>query len=206
MLNLYIVRHGQTEWNRERRLQGRQNSPLTSEGMLNAKKLGERLQVIDFDCVYVSPSGRAIETLEAMNVSDDSPVHIVDDLNEISFGDWEGKSDHEIGQMDVFKTFWSNPSQYDHRSNQGEDMTDFLNRVSAAIQQITQSNSHGNVLIVTHGMVIQAILCEVRQAKLSELWFDDEIEGTSLTVIEYSTNGFNEVLIGDTSHQLSEIY
>lgn len=206
MVTLYIVRHGQTEWNKERRLQGRQNSPLTNEGLLNAKKLGNRLQAVDFETVYVSPSGRAIQTLEAMNVSLHTPVHILDDLNEISFGEWEGKADHEIERMDVFETFWSNPSQYNHLVNQGEDMLTFTQRVSSAIQHVLQSNSEGNVLIVTHGMVIQAILREVRQVDLSELWFEDEIEGTSLTVIAFSTQGFNEVLIGDTSHQLSGTY
>lgn len=206
MLQLYIVRHGQTEWNKEGRLQGRQNSQLTSEGVLNAEKLGNRLRTIKFESVYVSPSGRAVQTLEAMNVSLDTPVHILDDLNEISFGDWEGKAEHEIERMDVFETFWSNPSQYDPQSNQGEELIAFTSRISKVIHQIIQSNEHGKVLIVTHGMVIQAILREVRQVNLSELWFDDEIEGTSLSIIEFSTQGFKEMLIGDTSHQLSGTY
>jgi probable phosphoglycerate mutase len=72
------------------------------------------------------------------------------------------------------------------------------------MQHIIQANTSGNVLVVTHGMVIQAILREIREANISELWFDDEIEGTSLTVIEYSNNQYKEVTIGDISHQLSE--
>lgn len=206
MLTIYIVRHGQTEWNKARRLQGRQNSPLTSEGVLNAEKLGNRLQTIAFETVYVSPSGRAIQTLEAMEVSLDSPVHILDELDEISFGVWEGKAEDEIERMDVFETFWSNPSQFDHRLNNGEAMLAFTNRVSSAMQHIIQANMSGNVLVVTHGMVIQAILREIREANISELWFDDEIEGTSLTVIEYSNNQYKEVAIGDISHQLSETF
>ena len=90
MLKLYLVRHGQTFWNVEKRIQGQAESDLTPEGVRQSELLGKRLSQVEFDCIYVSPLRRTLQTLKAMSVNGDVPVVEDRRLMEICMGDWQG--------------------------------------------------------------------------------------------------------------------
>ena len=91
-MKLYFVRHGETEWNTQRRFQGRKNSPLTARGEEQAKKIAEQLREIPFTSLYSSSLGRAKKTAQEIQKGREIPIEIMDEFIEISMGELEGKT------------------------------------------------------------------------------------------------------------------
>ncbi|MCM3122982.1 MULTISPECIES: histidine phosphatase family protein [unclassified Mesobacillus] len=205
MLEIYITRHGATEWNMENRLQGSLNSELTESGICNAVLLGKRLSDIKFNVIYSSPSKRALETAGLIKADKAIQLKIVDDLNEISFGDWEGKTQEEIEEdfQAEYANFWNKPHQYNHLGHNAEDLKTFKQRVDQAMNQIIEENKNGRILIVTHGVVIRAIMSLFWDITTEKMWDPPMILGTSLTIVNYDEKQFKKVMLGDTSHMES---
>lgn len=91
MTRLLITRHGETQWNTEKRMQGRSDSPLTAHGIWQAQQLARRLKDEKIDAIYSSPTPRAARTAEILKGSRGLQVRLLDDLMEINLGDWEGR-------------------------------------------------------------------------------------------------------------------
>lgn len=200
MLTLYITRHGQTEWNVESRMQGWADSPLTATGISAASQLGKRLENVPLDAVYSSTSGRTIHTAQLIIGDRDIPLFKKEDLREINVGEWSGKfsSDIERNYAQQLKTYYERPSQY--KSTSGEDFHILKERVLRAIEEIADTHPHGNVLIVTHGVVKKCLINHFSGTDLDLLWDPPFIHGTSLTVMEIDTDRRELTMIGDMSH------
>ena len=123
-------------------------------------------------------------------------------LKEISFGEWEGKTEAEIEDVfyEEYYNFWSSPHQYNHLPHQAESIYDFINRVERAMKTIVSSNHDGNILIVTHGVTIRAIMTYFWQIHIDKLWDPPFIHGASLSLIKWDGEVFHKELLGDTSH------
>ncbi|WP_034756780.1 histidine phosphatase family protein [Rossellomorea vietnamensis] len=201
MLEIYLTRHGATEWNVENRLQGSLNSDLTESGVRNATALGRRLSDIEFTRIYVSPSKRALETAKLI-ISDDSSFTIIEELNEISFGDWEGKTREEIELKgkEEYDNFWSRPHKYNHLHHNGESLEAFKQRVAVAMKRILSESPEGRILIVTHGVVIRALMAFFWNIPLVKMWDPPNIHGTSLSIVRFDGDHFEKVILGDTIH------
>jgi broad specificity phosphatase PhoE len=208
MLNIYLTRHGETQWNKENRLQGSKDSQLTDKGIKNAIMLGERLRNIDFNAIYSSPIERAFQTAKYIKLDKEVPIYTVEDLKEIHFGDWEGKTQKEVEAIEIYKNeyqnFWNNPNTYNHRPHNGESLTAFKNRVEKAIRRVISDNKDGNVLIVTHAVVIKAIMSITMNILTERMWDPPFIHGTSLTIFNWDGEQFNFKMIGDTSHFINK--
>ena len=129
-MELYIVRHGQTVWNKERKLQGSTDIMLNEEGIRLAKLTGEGLKNIFFDKIYSSPLKRAYDT--ACYIRGDRNIPIVKDerIRELCFGDLEGRNMDEMSadKSSHFQHFFDEPQLYvpDERGEGGEQI--FLKR------------------------------------------------------------------------------
>ena len=124
---LYLIRHGQTKWNQEQRMQGWQNSDLTDVGKNQAILLGEKLEkeAIVFDAFYSSPSERALETRGLINQSLRFPEYEASGLQEINMGNWEGKTYDEKGtcpvcKMELIEAKAENHEGHDHETENHE--------------------------------------------------------------------------------------
>lgn len=203
MLNIYITRHGETHWNTENRLQGWKDSELTEKGISNAIALGERLYQTELNAVYSSSSGRAVRTAKLICSDRNIPIHLDDSLKEINFGVWEGKTTKEIeenSREELFH-FYHAPHLYNHEPHNGESLQSLKQRVEKVIQQIIAENSEGNVLMVTHGVAIRAILSYFLNVPTEKWWEEPSyIEGTSLTLVQFDGKAFQVGMIGDTAH------
>ncbi|ANU17140.1 hypothetical protein BBI11_08980 [Planococcus maritimus] len=202
MLEIYITRHGATEWNMENRLQGWKNSELTPEGIENAVQLGRRLADTEFEIIYSSPSKRALETAKLIKAEKTTPLLIIDDFKEISFGDWEGKTQEEI-EIDFkkeYENFWNKPHLYNSQGHNAETFEIFKKRLGEAMKQITLNHPTGKILIVTHGIVIKALMTLFWNITTEKMWDPPEIHGTSLSIVNYDGTGFKKVMLGDISH------
>jgi broad specificity phosphatase PhoE len=202
VLNIYLTRHGETQWNKENRLQGWEDSALTEKGIKNAIALGERLVHTNLHAIYSSPSGRAFQTAKLICLNRTIPILLDEDLKEISFGEWEGKIQQEIEEKypKEFYNFWNAPHQYNHVPHNGEGVGELKQRVERAMKKIITAHSNGNVMIVTHAVVIRAIMSYFMDIPIEKWWDPPFIHGTSLTVIKIDGNTFRVELLGDTSH------
>lgn len=153
MLNVYLLRHGQTAWNADgNRYCGRTDLPLTELGIQQAQTAREQVKNISFDAVYASPLQRAFKT--AQIVSNSSNVIIDDRLIEADFGEWESKpkevfikEDEEIWNM------WCADPMTTPAGRTGETAGAVIRRVDDFFNALLQKHKEGNILIVAHNAV-----------------------------------------------------
>lgn len=204
MLHLYVVRHGQTEWNVEKRLQGRKNSNLTETGIHDAKLLGKKLAATDFEAVYASPSARAVETTKLIIGERNLPLITDERLMEIDLGEWEGRTVDEITQNDgeSYDVYQHQPQLF---QGTGESFHDVRKRIVEVLKELEETYSTGNLLIVTHGVVIKVLQTIMKGLPIDHVWDPPYIDGTSLTVVKMD-DGKKEILLeGDVSHKVNSV-
>ena len=153
MLELFLIRHGETEWNRARRIQGHTDAPLTGLGEAQARRLQKRLQNETFDEIHASDSGRAQRT--AKLVFPDQPVRTDERLREMHYGVLEGKIRAEFTEDDhrAYQAYRADP--YGVAIAQGESWSDLKARVSDWLAALPPT---GRVAAVSHGGTIRGVL------------------------------------------------
>ncbi|HAQ06735.1 MAG TPA: histidine phosphatase family protein [Bacillus bacterium] len=200
MLHLYVIRHGETEWNVEKRSQGRLDSELTDKGKNDARALGKRLKDIEFQHIITSPSKRTMET--AKLVKGDRPIALTTDdrLLEINLGAWQGKTEDEIRMAfpEEYHLYWNQPEAY--TSQEGESFLEVQLRTETFLNELEQNFTEGNVLVVTHGVVIKTLYLICRGASIHEIWHPPFIHGTSLTTVNISDGKRELLLEGCSAH------
>nr|WP_195456732.1 histidine phosphatase family protein [Ruminococcus sp. 1001713B170207_170306_F5] len=159
---IYIVRHGLTEWNKLKKLQGAADVSLAKEGILLAEKTGEALKDVKFDICFTSPLSRARQTAEC--VLGDRNVPIIPDkrIQEINFGDLEGSCvrDAEGNYIDPqVEMFFRDPVNFKRPEN-GEDIFDVIARTKDFWEEKTSDPSLADktVLVASHGCAVRALL------------------------------------------------
>lgn len=198
---LYLVRHGQTEWNRERKLQGHLDSPLTDEGIMQAFKLNERLGTVRFDAVYSSPSPRAVTTARIVSGRHEGGIRLIDDLKEIHMGPWEG---HKISVMsekypEEMACFTEAPHLY-KPVGPGESYWDLLTRAVRATENILSACPGGTALVVTHRMTLKTLLNHYSGNVLEDMGKMPDIPPASLSQIVVEDGHPYVKMYGDTAH------
>lgn len=199
-MKIYLTRHGETEWNKLGKMQGWKNSNLTEKGIEHAKKLGQSLKDVDFDCIYCSPLGRAIETAECIKGDRDISIIIKESLKEMGFGSWEGMEHSKVEELySVEKyNFWNKPHLYE--PIHGESYQDLINRAREALDEIIKNSKCENILVVSHAAFIKALYLTIKEDCLENFWNPPFLHGTCLTVLEVIDNKINIILEADMSH------
>ena len=171
MRRLLLARHGQSVSNAIRRFQGAQDVALSPLGMRQAEALGQAVSRRAIAHVYVSPFERARHTAEIALAGLGLPLTVVDDLRELSLGEWEGCAVEEIRTRpgDPYARWVRDPVQCPPPG--GEPLADVQARVLRAVERITAAHPNGDdVLIVSHGGVISALLAHCFGLPLSSIW------------------------------------
>lgn len=170
MTKFIITRHGQTEWNVEKRMQGQSNSPLTPLGRKQAEALGIRLRGIDIDAVYCSSLQRAIDSTNLICKGRNLPVTTTDDLMEIGLGSWSGKllADVEKEYPEQADNFWRHPEAYVPMPG-GETYQQLKDRASRVLKQMAKAHPNQTILVVAHGIVLKTLYNYFRNQPLSDI-------------------------------------
>lgn len=201
-MRLYLVRHGQTVWNSQRRMQGWENSNLTEKGIDEAKRLGKRLEEVEFDVVYSSPIGRALETAEYISGLNRDEIIKKDGFKEMAFGKWEGLEFDKLEGEDriQYNNLWNDPENYE--SIGGENFDDVISRLERDLKDLVKNHQGEEVLLISHGVLIRVLTSLIlKKEELKNLWDGPVTPNTSLTIIEFDQDGAYRFLMeGDISH------
>lgn len=159
--HLTLVRHGQTQLNALRRLQGSCDSPLTRTGRTGVLVTAQHLSTHTFDAAYSSPQGRAVTTaVEIVRRHADLRLRTLSGLRELSFGVFERRPEHAMESEHPWAQFVPEMLAGRHPGLPGgESGAEFMARVAAAFTQITAAHRSGRVLVVGHGLTLGAYLC-----------------------------------------------
>lgn len=170
MTTMWLVRHGQTDWNVQARYQGQTDVPLNAAGVQQAQTLATELAGQHFDAIFSSPLQRACLTAEIIAGELFLPVQIDERLREINQGLWEGEIYHDllIRYPDEMRSRRENPYQF--RPPEGETAAEVANRVARAADDITLQYPGGHVLVVSHALTLAALYCQANRFPLTEVY------------------------------------
>ena len=198
-MKIFITRHGETIWNTEGKMQGHLNSDLTEKGVEHTKKLNTYLKDINFDKVFCSPLGRAIQTADILTKEKDVEFEIIDNLAEMNFGCWEGMTHSKVKEIytDKHYNFWNKPQLY--TPIDGESFEELIHRAQILLNDIINKN-YENILIVSHAIMVKALYYVMKNYTIEEFWNPPFIEGTSLTIVEYKNGEYKFIKEASTEH------
>ncbi|MDO5563551.1 MAG: histidine phosphatase family protein [Synergistaceae bacterium] len=203
-MKFFIVRHGETVWNKEGRFQGQIDTELNKTGLLQADKLADRLAGHKFSRMISSPLKRAYVTAEKIaDACGGISVETAAPLIEINHGSWEGRLAAEIQSewADIFSAWHDAPEKVTMPGDGGESLNDVLKR-SAAFTNNAASNADddADILLASHDAVIKVLLCHWLDAPLSSFW-RFQIPNCSISVVEIQRNKKPRLLLmGDAAH------
>lgn len=199
MTRVFLVRHGQTEWNAQLIFRGRKDIPLNERGRREARAIAEALKQCSIDGVYTSPLSRAVETARPIATVFKLEVEIVQELTDISYGAWEG-----LAHQEVKKRY---PDQYDQWENspdlvtfpRGETLDAVKQRSFGAFRDIVNKNANKSIAIISHRVVNKVLLCAVLGLTSAHFWQIRQDTGC-VNIVECSPDRFVLSVLNDTCH------
>ena len=202
--NLYLVRHGETEWNVKNIIQGQSNSVLTEKGIQQARKTGDELKDINFDLIFASDSTRAYRTAEIIKLDRELVIETSHLLRERNFGEFEGKSGD-----DFYKTFKekinktiADDTGWDLNIADGVETDEMVaTRFITKLREISLAYPNKTVLIVSHGGPIRMFLAKIGFATRKELIGGSFKNAGCVNVL---SDGVNFILKSVTGVELSK--
>ena len=192
-MKLYIIRHGQTDWNIAKKIQGRQDIPLNERGRYQAGCLKKAMEDRPVTAVFSSPQIRAMETAKAVASSSGSVVIPVKDLMEINYGSWEGKTEEELLQEDraLYEAWWSHPAETAPPG--GESISQVNERCQKAWKEIKPQLT-GDAAIVAHGGLLAHFMEQLLKGS-GEEGGERVVHNASITTFEYAPETGRIVLV-----------
>lgn len=194
-----LVRHGETNWNREGRYQGQIDTSLSEFGREQGKKVAEALKNVPIDICYASPLSRSYETASMCAEPHGLAVIKDDRLLEINHGEWEGLLAAEVEQRYPELAVRWRTTVVDVQMPGGENIEDVRVRSMAAFQEYAQKHVGQTVLVVAHDAVNKAVICDILDIGLSKFWQVKQ-DNTCINVFEYQDGKWRLVLMNSTTH------
>lgn len=162
----FLLRHGETAWNKQRRVMGRLEVPLNRAGRAQSRRMAESLCELRLDAVYTSPLKRAVQTTEIVARQSALTAVSDDNLSEFAFGRWSGHRYDALLRSPRYRRFLQAPLVTAVPG--GETIRDVQRRGLTALKRAAQEFPGGRILLVSHGDVIRAILCHYMRLPLGQ--------------------------------------
>lgn len=194
MLELWLIRHGETDWNAQGRIQGAADVPLNARGLRQAALLGERLAGEPFDAVYASDLARARATAETALPGAD--VRLDPRLRELAYGVLEGKVWSDMSDEEAAIAAHWHEDPYARRVPGGESYADLTERVEAFRAALP---SRGRIAAFSHGGTIRSALYAVVGRPNGAAW-RVAIGNTAITRLRFDERGVTVVSVNDEAH------
>ncbi len=170
MLEIIIIRHGETAWNTADIFRGRVPIGLNEEGLKQAEKLADYLRQKKIKAIYCSPIQRALQTAEAVARSQQLVAQSVEDLTDFDFGKWEGVTSQEVKMQygEIYQLWQARPDLAQIPG--GESLQEARKRSLNALNKIIADTKEGPVAIITHRMIAIVLECALLGLDDSHFW------------------------------------
>lgn len=195
---VYFIRHGQTDWNVQRRFQGGQDIPLNETGRNQARQIAARFDGTRLNRIYHSPLSRAVETAQIVCERAAAELVSVPDLREVCMGEWEG--------MDFAQAKARTPEAYARYAADrkrvappgGESFEALQVRALRAMEPILSCET-GDFAVVAHGAIFKALFCAYLHIDLADMHVFDVANG-SVSVVDFHEGRAKMITLNDLSH------
>jgi len=198
-MQIYIVRHGETEWNKDDIFRGRKDIPLNETGKKQAERAGAYFTGIPVDRIVSGPLSRTVQTAEAISRITGRLVEKMEEFTDINFGVWEGVplrdvEKHFPADLNLWKT---SPEKL--RIEEGETLEEVRQRVSRGLANIV-SGQENAVVLATHRVICKIIVLSCLAITNDHFW-DMKYDPGSITLLEWKNGRYTLVFSNDTCHQ-----
>ena len=204
MLEIYLIRHGESVGNREDRFRGRHDFPLNKNGIRQARALYQELSSVPFDDIYSSPLKRALTTAEIL--ANKRPILSIDDgFTNISLGDWENRKKNEIRER--FPELWGLWTTEPEKLNFPgmETLAQIKKRSYKALQELMKKHPEGRIAVVSHRAVLKPLIAAVLNISEPYFW-KVHIDTAAYSILEYrSERGFTLTCLNFNKHLVNFI-
>ena len=203
-MNIYLIRHGQTDWNSEHRFQGVSDVELNDQGRKEASFARNVLKDTPIDRVVTSDLKRAKETATILIGDRDIPLEETEGFRECHFGKWEGLTFNQItGEYPEGYHLWR-AEDMDYKGHEGESPSEFRERIKKHLYEVAGGQDEA-VAIVCHAGVIRMILTEVLCMRTHDR-YAFEIDNGSVTKLEYNDEKFRGIFTPHSLRQMEEYH
>jgi broad specificity phosphatase PhoE len=199
MTYVYLVRHGQTAWNKEEIFRGRSDVPLNETGLREAELAAEFFRGLQIKAVYSSPLSRASQT--AAKIADVLSLKVkpLEGIIDMSFGVWEGRPLREIkaSDGDRYRQWQEEPHRL--KLPGGESLDEVRKRSMAALEAVIRKHPEKAVLLVTHRVINKVLLCAILGLDNSHFWQLSQ-DTTAINLIQYRHGKYYLLLMNESCH------
>ena len=172
-MKIYLVRHGQTDWNYQKRIQGQQDVDINEQGIRQAEDLAETLKRVPFEYAICSPLLRTRHTAEILLKYHSVPLKYDERLKEIYLGKWEGKTHKEVEteETNPVYQYFHHPENY-HPEGDMESLEELYQRGESFVREVLfpLEDRYETILIVAHGGLIRTILNPLMGYSVRDFW------------------------------------
>ncbi len=186
---IYLVRHGKTDWNEKRLIQGHTDIPLSKKGELEIKSLIKKLRGIKFDKAYSSDLLRARKTAELIAIKHKIEVEISKELRERNYAHLEGKNKSELIEIDKKLILLSKEEQFIYKHHPKiESIKEVMDRFLSHLKEIANKNRNKTILVVTHGEPMWMFLSVLKKIDSNTKYV--KIKNLAYMVLEFNGKNF----------------
>jgi len=198
MAKLILARHGETAWNVEKVFRGRADVSLDEVGIKQADLLGKYLSSWELEAIYSSPAKRALDTANIVARYQKVAVRIAEGLIDFDFGEWQSLPEQEVKRLypAILDEWHNNPHKV--KMPGGESLDDVRERAVELVNDVL-SRHQGNVLLVSHRVVIKVLICYLLGLDNSHFRNINQDVG-GITIFNYADGRFVLTRHNDTSH------
>jgi broad specificity phosphatase PhoE len=199
MTSIYLIRHGQTAWNKEEIFRGRTDVPLNEIGMREAELAGEYLKDKEIHVIYSSPLSRAWQTAQKIAQFQNLEVQPLNGIIDMSFGRWEGHSLQEIQKNDgeLYRQWREEPHRV--RIPGGESLDEVRIRTMAALEEMIQLHPGKTLVLVSHRVITKVLICGILGIDNSHFWQIGQ-DTTAINLIQHRNGKYILSLMNETCH------
>jgi broad specificity phosphatase PhoE len=199
MTSIYLVRHGQTAWNKEEIFRGRTDVPLDETGLRQAELAGQYFKGMEIHAIYSSGLSRAWQTAQKIAQIHELKVELLEGIIDMSFGNWEGQAHQEIQKMDseTYRRWVESPHLV--KLPGGESLDDVKKRAMAALGEVIRTHPKKTVVLVSHRVVCKVLICSILDLDNSHFWQIAQ-DTTAINLIQYKNGRYILSLMNETCH------
>jgi len=199
MVKIILIRHGETDWNKEQIFRGRIDVALNEVGLAQARAVQKFLKDVQISAIYSSPLSRALETARVVGEGRNCEVKIEEGFIDINFGRWQGISHQKVKEeyKELYEMWLNKPQMVTFP--EGESLEEVQRRSMKALEKVIKKHPEETLAIISHRVLNKVLLCSILGLELSHFWYIKQ-DTCALNRFEYKDDKYYLTLLNDTCH------